>query len=90
MSPACSLKPVYSFSSAASFEAFDIDLTHKLAVKQLTAVSIPDLTQVGAAFLQRLLGSMGFIGARQCMAGLLPTTNGSTPPRSNAKKSHYQ
>jgi hypothetical protein len=51
MSPACSLKPVYSFSSAASFEAFDIDLTHKLAVKQLTAVSIPDLTQVGAAFL---------------------------------------
>ena len=47
----CSLKPIYSFPSAASFEAFDRVLTHKLATKQLTAVPAPDVEQASAAFL---------------------------------------
>jgi hypothetical protein len=51
MAPVCFLEPVYSFFSAASFEAFDRDLTHKLTTKQLTAVSVPNLKQASAAFL---------------------------------------
>ncbi|RZK98540.1 MAG: hypothetical protein EOO62_26370 [Hymenobacter sp.] len=54
MSAPCSLKSVFSFSSAASFAAFDADLTHKLSTQQLTAIPIPalpGLTQISAAFV---------------------------------------
>ncbi|RZK25359.1 MAG: hypothetical protein EOO63_16140 [Hymenobacter sp.] len=54
MGAPCLLKPVYGFPSAASFAAFDDDLTHKLSTRQLTAIPIPafpDLAQVSAAFV---------------------------------------
>jgi hypothetical protein len=51
MCNACSLKAIYSFPSAADFAAFDADLTHKLFIKQLTAVSTPALEQASAAFV---------------------------------------
>jgi hypothetical protein len=51
MALTCSLKPVYRFSSAASFEAFDTDLTYKLTTKQLKPASAPALNQVSAAFI---------------------------------------
>jgi hypothetical protein len=50
----CSLKAVYRFPSAASFEAFDVDLTHRLTTQQLTAVPLPAAlagTQASAAFI---------------------------------------